>query len=262
MQTFLCKGQFTSEEYTLFFSKENTSTWHILNNHISLKQNQALILPPHTVCTYRGEKAFSCYQISFSKEAFYQACLPVIEGCPLLYNFFIHDDEHDNIPFLHFSDIHPNMLLAVSQMKHEYERHEAYYGMLLLCSLMKLLLQMNRSCRVTATISDPLDSQIYQRIFAYITEHSASTSLEDVASAFNYHPNTISTIIKKNAGQTFLELRTKIRLGHAAHLLLQKDINTHQAAQICGYSNMSNFYSQFKKQYGVTPGEYAQSVSN
>ena len=49
---------------------------------------------------------------------------------------------------------------------------------------------------------------------------------------------------------------TEYRLKKAIHYLDETDENINTVFEKIGFGNESNFYRQFKKYYGVTPGEY------
>lgn len=99
---------------------------------------------------------------------------------------------------------------------------------------------------------------VSQGILRFISENCCDTTLEAVAAQFNYHPNTVAQMVRRETGRSFQELRRQMRLERAAYLLGQKQLSAQQAAMDCGYSNMSNFYTQFERAYGMTPGEYAR----
>ena len=86
------------------------------------------------------------------------------------------------------------------------------YQLVLICALMNLLLQMCRSCYVQTTVVPNHEALAYRRIMAYLVAHCEETSLEAVAEKFNYHPNSVSAMIRKNTGKTFQQLRQQLRL--------------------------------------------------
>lgn len=62
-------------------------------------------------------------------------------------------------------------------------------------------------------------------------------------------------------GQSPAEFMRVIRLKHAAKILeesIEKDINISEIAYALGFSNNSHFSQLFKKQYGVSPTDYAK----
>lgn len=200
-------------------------------------------------------------EIRFSRAAFFQTCLPVIEGCPLLAGFFVHEKQRGDLAFLHFLNAPEETRTLAARMLSEYEAQGALWQSVLVCELIALLLQLSRSCRVETIASEAPGEQALQQVLSYLAAHSADATLESVAAHFNYHPNTISGMIKKGTGKTFQQIRQQIRLSRAAQLLL-REIPAQQVAELCGYTNMSNFYTQFTRKYGSTPGQYARRTTS
>ena len=172
----------------------------------------------------------------------------------------MHEKQRGDLAFLHFLNAPEETRTLAARMLSEYEAQGALWQSVLACELMALLLQLSRSCRVETIASEAPGEQALQRVLSYLAAHSADATLESVAAHFNYHPNTISGMIKKGTGKTFQQIRQQIRLSRAAQLLL-REIPAQQAAELCGYTNMSNFYAQFTRKYGSTPGQYARRTS-
>ena len=224
-----------------------------------MRAGEALLLQPNTDYTLASCEEMQAVHIAFNREGFYRSCLSVIEGCPMLAGFFIGDGENSDMTFLHFQGVGQEQIAQAERMVREHETQRPYSELLLYCGLMNLMLELCRSCRVQASVTRAPSSGDYERIMAYLVRHCNETSLTDVAAAFNYHPNTIGAILRRNTGKSFAQLRSQIRLGRAARLLSVEGVSTREAAERCGYANMSNFYAQFVRQYGMTPGEYARA---
>ena len=58
---------------------------------------------------------------------------------------------------------------------------------------------------------------------------------------------------------TLLSYCTYIYMKKAANLLLQTDDTVEEIAESMGFSNPSQFYRQFKKQFHMTPHEYRKT---
>lgn len=62
--------------------------------------------------------------------------------------------------------------------------------------------------------------------------------------------------MKKYYSQTPSEYVNELRLSYAANLLTSSNLNTTEICYECGFQNVSWFYSEFTKRFGVTPGQY------
>lgn len=80
--------------------------------------------------------------------------------------------------------------------------------------------------------------------------------LEDVAQHAFISSSYLCIIFKKEAGETFIEYLTRVRMEHAAKLLLTSDMRNYEIAEECGYSNPAYFSTIFKKYYNMPPSIY------
>lgn len=80
-------------------------------------------------------------------------------------------------------------------------------------------------------------------------------SLADAATEAGYHPTYFSELFKKVTGETFIEALTRLRISYA-RMLLANGISATDACFMSGFRSFSNFSSVFKKQCGVSPGQY------
>lgn len=97
----------------------------------------------------------------------------------------------------------------------------------------------------------------------YIKDHyEAPLTLMDVANHVNLEANYFSSLFSKNMGMGFKQFLNETRLIQAAKQLRIEDKSISEICFSCGYSSVSNFNRMFKKQYGVSPGEYRRSGIN
>lgn len=94
---------------------------------------------------------------------------------------------------------------------------------------------------------------------AYLNEHYAEKiTAEQLAAKMYVGRTTLMTAFKRHIGYTLGEYLTRLRLRHAAELLLRGETLDHTSA-ICGFSDSSSLIRSFKKYYGCTPGKYTAS---
>ena len=84
-------------------------------------------------------------------------------------------------------------------------------------------------------------------------------TLKDISRHFSYHPNYISTVLRKETGRKFTEILLEKRMGRASLLLKSTALPIEEISAMLGYSNHSNFYKAFKEYYGITQREYQHS---
>ena len=92
----------------------------------------------------------------------------------------------------------------------------------------------------------------------YLSEHyqDGSLMLQDVAAAVGMSNSRFSTVFAQECGKTFTEYLTSLRLDKAKELLKTTDKRSSQIAFEVGYNDSHYFSYLFKKNVGMTPGEY------
>ena len=91
----------------------------------------------------------------------------------------------------------------------------------------------------------------------YIERHFAEDiSLESVASHVGMSPSAFSRFFRAGTGRTLSTYIIEVRLGHAAHALVDTSDTVSDICAACGFNNMSNFNRTFKAKRGLTPREF------
>jgi AraC-like DNA-binding protein len=98
---------------------------------------------------------------------------------------------------------------------------------------------------------------IMQRCSSYICDHMATDlSLPDVAKVAGMTESTFSRFFQKNAGRSFTDYLTELRIGRACRLLAETQQPVSGICYEVGYLNLSNFNRNFLKRRGMTPSQY------
>ncbi|HKL86379.1 MAG TPA: response regulator [Treponemataceae bacterium] len=97
----------------------------------------------------------------------------------------------------------------------------------------------------------------------YIDSHFSDSdiSLHVVASEVNVSPNHFSTIFSQEAGETFIEYLTCVRIEHAKRLLKTTRMKSADIAYESGFNDPHYFSFMFKKKTGISPREF-RAVKN
>jgi two-component system response regulator YesN len=97
---------------------------------------------------------------------------------------------------------------------------------------------------------------------AYI-EHNydqSELSLALLGDHFNINQSYLSRLFKDEIGENFVDFLARIRIRQAKHLLLSTDRSIQDIAIEVGYVHYFSFNRVFKKNVGVTPGEYRKKT--
>jgi two-component system response regulator YesN len=108
--------------------------------------------------------------------------------------------------------------------------------------------------------SDSEYSRHAKRILAYMqTNYMNDLSLDHLADRMNLHPNYISSLFKKEKGDTFVNYLNSLRIQEARRLLrTQGHLTVCAIGQQVGYDTKHYFAKVFKKYTGITPGAYRE----
>lgn len=85
--------------------------------------------------------------------------------------------------------------------------------------------------------------------------------IEEIASALNMTVISFSRMIKQRTGVTFTDFLNSFRIGYAARLLLDSELDISDIAFRCGFFNQANFNRIFKKSRGCAPSAFRESFT-
>ena len=105
------------------------------------------------------------------------------------------------------------------------------------------------------------DEKFLQKVMTIIEDHMSDEnfSIDELSRDAGYSNMHFYRKIKALAGETPSQFLRTIRLKRAAELLRAKRDNVTQIAYSVGFNSLSYFNKCFKEQFGVTPGQYAES---
>lgn len=95
-------------------------------------------------------------------------------------------------------------------------------------------------------------------ILRYIQEHYLDCSLTSTAAAFSLSPNYLTSLLRKQTGQTFKELVQQQRLYNITSLLQDTALSIEEIARRSGYDSTTYFYRKFREAYGCSPKEFRE----
>jgi AraC-like DNA-binding protein len=98
----------------------------------------------------------------------------------------------------------------------------------------------------------PADS-VSQQVEDYIAGHLGTATLQSAAAELGYHPNYVSSLVHKQTGETFSQMRTRLRMERAELLLERTELSVEDVAEMVGYLSTSNFYRAYRMQFGHSP---------
>ena len=95
-----------------------------------------------------------------------------------------------------------------------------------------------------------------ERVLAFIGEHyDRDIGLLELSELVGMNPAYLSVLFKEKVGISFIKYLTRVRV-EKAKLLLAQGMKASEAGTAVGYNDPHYFYEIFKKNTGMTPGEY------
>lgn len=97
----------------------------------------------------------------------------------------------------------------------------------------------------------------------YVDHHFMNPVNEtDLCNLLNLTPQHLARITRSCVGMTPIEYVNYIRINKARSYLGFTNLNACEIARQCGFENNNYFWRTFKKQTGLTPGEYRKRYKN
>lgn len=94
-------------------------------------------------------------------------------------------------------------------------------------------------------------------VMRYIQGHyMENTAVEDLARIAFFTPNYLSTLFRKETGQTISQYEAYCRIQAAASMLKSTRKSISEIAEAVGYRDIRHFSKVFQKAMGMTPSEY------
>jgi AraC-like DNA-binding protein len=98
---------------------------------------------------------------------------------------------------------------------------------------------------------------LYQSICNWLQYNYAEpVSRDSVAALFNISPNHLSRLFSQQGTLNFVDYVRWVRMGKARTILQKYHLPVGEVAKRCGYPDSDYFSRLFRRQFGLTPGEY------
>lgn len=145
---------------------------------------------------------------------------------------------------------------AFEQIINETLGKQPFYERLCLYKLLQLLTELERELlRQNHPAKEHFKS--IARAVQHMNQHyDQPFTLADYAQMCNMSKYHFLRVFEEIVGSTPVEYRNRIRLEHAADLLVSEGLGVEETARLTGFASASYFSSAFKRQYGRSPKQY------
>ncbi|UQS82282.1 AraC family transcriptional regulator [Bombilactobacillus folatiphilus] len=154
----------------------------------------------------------------------------------------------------------PKIVQTIYDIIDEYYHYDIQSHQIIRFNILTLFSRLIRQAYHSSTKMPSINnSQVnLLSLLLYIENNYRDIKLDDMAQHFGFNPNYLSTYLKKETGQTFIQLVHLQRVNTAAEYLIYTSAPIESIAAQVGYENPSYFYKIFKKVLGVSPDTYRQ----
>lgn len=105
------------------------------------------------------------------------------------------------------------------------------------------------------------ENGIVNQVCKFVLENiDEDVSLKTVSDSLFMNKSYVSEIFKQKTGISFIEYLTFIKMERAKKLIGDGRLKSYEVAELLGFKDIEYFSRLFKKNTGVTPTEYRQSV--
>lgn len=99
--------------------------------------------------------------------------------------------------------------------------------------------------------------KLIENIMKYVEETiEERKTLKDLADHFQFSPNHLGFLFKKETGQNFTDYLIEARIKYACKLLHDPNVKVFEVSEKVGYKNILYFNRQFKQIMGLSPSSY------
>ena len=253
-------------ELSYVYSGNITET--IKNKAITLKEGQICIVDtgvPHSILPTKEEDII--INILMRKEYFTTSFLSMLSSKGIISEFLVtavsNKKDHDNYIIFN-SDNNKRISNLMKELLCEYFEKSLYSDEIIDCYMILIFIELMKVFQYDANQAHTNSSGSLSiiDILQYLEENYMTCTLVSTAEHFNFHPNYLSSLIKKTTNKSFKELIQAQKLTRSSILLSNSDIPIYEIANEIGYQNLNFFYKKFKDYFGVTPNEYRQKCNS
>ncbi|MHB1455178.1 MAG: AraC family transcriptional regulator [Saccharofermentanales bacterium] len=143
-----------------------------------------------------------------------------------------------------------------------------YSDDLILCYLKELIISLIRIRKIERClkISHPavrktMENKIAAQASLYVRDHlNKPLTVQEIAQSIPVSESYLSTVFRRSTGGSLRRYISGLKLVRAKELLLTGRFSVTEIAEELGYSNVHYFSTQFKKEFSISPTQYADSI--
>lgn len=149
----------------------------------------------------------------------------------------------------------------VNELHRAYKKRSAHREDLLYHLFNSLLIEILEHGSSLSHIAADIHPMIRDSISIMLSEPTQPYSLADFSARFNVSTTYFSRLFHENAGISFKQYQSFLRIEHAKRLLEEKNLPIIDVGGECGFNTPSQFIRAFKQLTGMTPSVYRDTFA-
>jgi AraC-like DNA-binding protein len=157
-----------------------------------------------------------------------------------------------------FADFNgPDLLPVLNRMLELHHRATASGSLLLQAELASLLVKLQEAAQRRYA---PRSRKLCDLAIAYLQRHATDPfSADHMEKALHYRFDYIARCLKLYTGKSPLQFKHGLQISEARSLLANADLSVAEVGERVGIDNVNYFIRLFRKETGITPGQYRSS---
>lgn len=255
--------------FTIYFPQDGECEILFKNGEKTLlKKGEILILAPfveHATPCYKDDQYLEYFLVRSS--SFDKVFWEQLNSTTIMSHFFrqaLKNTGNDSSSYLLFqTQEDEDIFELIEEIKKEIGLKENYSSQLinaLMSVLFCLLLRRYEDNVVLSGINNQKWKVEFTKMFSFIQNNYATTSLQEVADECGYSAKQVGRIVRNYFNMSYTDMITFIRMDKAVSLLKENVLSMEEISSVLGYSDLSSFYRAFKKYYRETPIDYIKNM--
>jgi AraC-like DNA-binding protein/quercetin dioxygenase-like cupin family protein len=235
----------------------------------AISAGDVLVIEPNVVHSYKsGETNLLVYNVILQPAILAEELETLFKVTSFVDFFFVEPFLRKYVDFQCYLTLEPQehieMLFRLDRLMKEYTSKELGYRIVIKTLLIEIFIFLSRCYE--RRIHKPMttlgsEDEIIRHICEFIELHHARPlTLAQVCQLCGMSQSAFSAKFKQQVGQTFVEFRNQIRIKVAKELLVKSEDKILNIGQQIGFDDLSFFNKTFKKEVGLSPGEYRKKL--
>jgi len=236
----------------------------IANQSVTLQGGDVCLIAPFVPHRVEVTDDSILINIHIKSSTFQSTFFDLLENSNILSTFFnrVFSGEFQNQYLLFHSFGDTQIREKVDDLILEFANKQKYFEKIMDATIQEFFGYLLRGYEQTVEIGSltQKDSKQTIALITYIQNNFMDLNLSDLAHKFHYSSPYLSKLIKKQTGQSFVQLTRGLKLKKARFMLETSSKSIQEIAFQSGFNSSEHFIRTFKQEFQTTPSAYRESL--